>query len=164
MHYEIGAKVIHPAYGPGRIIAIKEKQFNQQVNRYYMIHMPAQRMTVMVPVQSADDLGLRPISKPVALEEMWQVLEATSKDLNSDWKLRKNDLTEQIHTGDILQVAEAIRDLTGRRQEQPLSQTDRELLDQAEMFLAAELALARDIELSEALSLIHARMQPGEGA
>ncbi|NLS76231.1 MAG: hypothetical protein GXY76_03125 [Chloroflexi bacterium] len=164
MQFQVGAKVLHPIYGAGRITAIHEKQFRQQIDRYYVIQVPTQRITVMVPVHKVDDVGLRPISGAAALQEMWHVLESKSIELCSDWKLRQSHISEKIRTGDILQIAQTIRDLTARRREQRLSQTDRELLEKAEAFLASELAVAQDMGSEEARALIRTRALAGQSA
>ncbi len=162
MQYQIGAKVLHPAYGAGHITAIRKKEFRQHTDRYYVIQVPDQNMTVMVPVDKVEDVGLRPISGSAALKEMWRVLEADSKELASDWKLRSSNLADKIRTGDVVQIAQAIRDLTARQQEQRLNQTDRELLEKAESFLAAELAVAQDVASDEARALRRTRALAGQ--
>jgi len=164
MTFEIGAKVIHPAYGAGEIVAIREKQFVQHVNRYYVINMPLQKMTVMVPTERVAEVGLRPVSEAGVFAEMWEILKSVPEELTNEHKQRQESIKELLRSGNILKIALAVRDLTGRRRERKLTQTDRGLLEQAENRIAGELALARDIEVGEALALIRTAASIAEPA
>ena len=159
MTFNIGAKVVHPAYGPGKIIAITRKQFLDQVKEYYVIGVPTRRLRVMVPTSKAEKVGLRPISTPVAFEAMWAALRDDPEPLPKDWKERKQTILDSIVSGSLLKVARVIRDLAALREERiKLNNTDRVLLDEAESVLANELALAEDMEPKKALSLIQSEV------
>ena len=90
---------------------------------------------------------------------MWEILDAEARDLSDEYKERQERIRELLRTGDILKIASALRDLAARRQERKLTQADKGLLDQAENMVASELALAKDIEMDEALGLIRAKLQ-----
>ena len=158
MTFNVGAKVVHPAYGPGKIMAITRKRFLDQVREYYVIRVPTQRLRVMVPTSKAEEVGLRPISKPGAFKVMWATLRDAPQPLPDDWKERKQAITNSIASGKLCELARATRDLAALRQERTLGSTDRELLDKAESALANELALAKDMEPKRALALIQSEI------
>ena len=159
MTFSVGAKVVHPAYGPGKIIAIAQKQFLDQVKEYYVIRVPTKRLRVMVPTSKAEEVGLRPISKRLAFDVMWATLRDSPEPLPTDWKERKQTILDSIVSGSLLKVARVIRDLAALREERiKLNNTDRVLLDEAESVLANELALAEDMEPKKALSLIQSEV------
>lgn len=158
MAFNVGTKVIHPAYGAGEIIAIKERELGQHVNEYYVIRMPAQNMTVMVPTDKADEIGLRPVSQQKTIAEMWDVLGSAPGDLSDEYKERQERIREQLRSGDILEIAEVLRDLRARQEDQKLTQADKGLMDQAENFVAGELALAHNMDVKDARALIRSRL------
>ena len=159
MEYSIGTKVVHPAYGAGQVIAIKEHQFAEQLKQYYVIQIPLSRLQVMVPVDSAEDVGLRAISDDAVLERVWDVLQGNAKDLSQDWKERRERVRADIKSRDLIAVARDIRDLTWRRQDRRLSYTDSKLLEESEKLVASELALAHDLEMDEALKHVRSFLQ-----
>ena len=155
MNYRIGAKVVHPAYGPGVIQSLTQKHFGGRVGEYYVIHMEKQKLEVMVPTNKVDDIGLRFVSKPRKFDAIWQTLQEEATELPRDFRSRKALLEGMIASGDPLEVAQAIRDLAARReQERRLCYTDRKFLEEAESKLAGELALAEDMDLDDALEMV----------
>jgi CarD family transcriptional regulator len=150
MIFELGDKVVHPAYGGGEITAIREKSFLNHSNQYYEIRVTNKNMTVMVPVAQAQDLGIRRVSNTEALSEMWEILAKTPEELSNAYQERQDGIKERIRTGDFLEIARALRDLAGRQGDHKLTQADKGLVDQAEAFLASELALSLSITMEEA--------------
>lgn len=159
MEFDKGDKVVHPVYGAGRIEAIKEKQFLDHSNHYYVIHVPAKDITIMVPTNRAADAGLRPVSGAGVFDKMWAILRTAPQGLPDAYQDRQDGIREQLRTGDILQIAQAIRDLMGRSEMGKLTQADKGLLEQAETFIASELAIAHDLEIDEAKRLIRSALQ-----
>ena len=159
MEYSIGTKVVHPAYGAGQVIAIKEHQFAEQLKQYYVIQIPLSRLQVMVPVDRAESVGLRDISDDAVLDKVWDVLQSEPKALSQDWKERKEGIRVNIKSRDLITVARDIRDLAARRQERRLSYTDSKLLEESEKLVASELALAHDLEMDEALKRVRSFLQ-----
>lgn len=162
MVFKVGDKIVHPSYGAGVVIGIKEKQIGSHANTYYVIRMPDKRLTIMVPTDKADTLDLRPVSEKAELAEAWDVLQSEPATLSNEYEKRQALIREKISSGDILQIAQAIRDLSAREQEKKLSQGDRTLMDQAESFMASELALAKGVELDEALRMIREALHDSE--
>lgn len=156
MIFETGDKVVHPAYGGGEITAIKEKSFLNHSNQYYEILISNKNMTVMVPVDQAGEIGIRRVSNSDALEEMWGILGKSPQELSDQYQERQEGIRERIRTGDLFEIARALRDLFGRQEEKKLTQADKGLVDQAEAFLASELALAKNVSLEEAKKQIRA--------
>jgi len=161
MTFEVGAKVIHPNFGAGKIVAIDQKQFTQNVREYYIVHIPQRRMQVMVPTETAEEVGLRLVSRPAVFDSMWIALRSPPEALPHEFKQRKAELEERLKTGDIVKIAQVIRDLVGLQQERKLCRTDRDHLGRAETLVADELALAKGMEREKALSFVRSRVQSG---
>jgi CarD family transcriptional regulator len=159
MLYGVGAKVVHPAHGPGEIIAITEKHFQGRVGVYYVVDLVAKRMQVMVPVDRTEELGLRPISKGKRLAKMWATLGSTPRILPNAFRERKAIIEAELASGGLLTLAGIVRDLSARRgTERRLSYTDRGFLDKAETQVSREVSVALDIEESKALGMVRERM------
>ncbi len=154
MQFSVGDKVVHPRRGPGRIIGVEQQQFLEEAKRYYVIDMPAQSMIVRIPVRRVDDVGLRLAMTSEKLAKVMEILHATPSALPTDYKERQEQVREKIETAHPIPMAEAVRDLTWRGRSAHLTKTDTELLRVVQDFLAAEIALASETEISEATETI----------
>lgn len=151
--FEVGDKVVHPAHGAGVIAAIEEKELLDEFTHYYIIELAATQMKLMIPVKTAEDIGLRPVASPAQVEAIYETLGSTPRDLINDFKKRQAILTEQLKSGNIVDVAEVVRDLYWRNEDSPLSPTESRQLENAKQQLAGELSLAEDVEVED--SIVH---------
>lgn len=154
MHFSVGDKVVHPRRGAGRIIDVERQQFQEEPKRYYVIDMPASALTVRVPVRRVDEVGLRPAMTREKVACILDILHARPRNLPTDHKERQERVRESLQTARPVLLAEAVRDLTWRGISAHLTKTDSELLKLVQGFLAAEMALASDTDLSEANATI----------
>lgn len=150
MQFSIGDKVVHPHRGPGRIIDVERQEFLAEAKRYYVIDMPGSTLTVRIPVRKVDEVGLRPAMTREKLDRVLDILHDRPRRLPVDHKERQESVRIKIQTARPIPMAEAVRDLTWRGRSAHLTKTDTELLKLVQDFLAAEMALASDIEVSEA--------------
>jgi CarD family transcriptional regulator len=150
MQFSVGDKVVHPRRGPGRIVGVERQEFLEEAKRYYVIDMPANSMTVRIPVRRVDEVGLRPAMSSKKLARVMEILHAKPRTLPADYKERQEQVREKIQTARPIPMAEAVRDLTWRGRSEHLTKTDSELLKLVQDFLAAEMALSSGVEVSEA--------------
>jgi CarD family transcriptional regulator len=150
--FNIGDKVIHPAYGAGSITDIAEKQIGNQQRTYYIIELLTQAGTLMVPVSRADDLGLRPPVKKS--QSVMKVLSSQPTELLGDHRKRQELISTSIRSGDIIKISEVVRDLAHRDRENNLTEADLRLYRQAQEFLAGELSLSLGTNVEAARSQI----------
>jgi CarD family transcriptional regulator len=158
MQYSVGDKVVHPHRGPGRIVDVERQQFLEEAKRYYVIDMPTRSLTVRIPVRRVDEVGLRPAMSRENVARVLDILHAKPHLLPTDHKERQENVREKIHAAHPIPMAEAVRDLTWRGRSAHLTKTDSELLKTVQNFLAAEMALASDTEVSEANDTIELAM------
>jgi RNA polymerase-interacting CarD/CdnL/TRCF family regulator len=158
--FHIGDAVIHPDYGPGKVINIEQVSCLGTGKRYYEIELFEQVDTqVWVPVPDASEAGLRPPVPLARLQQMWKALSAPPEPLPQDHKERYAQIDPKLHSGDPIQVAEALRDLAGRRwQEGKLTKHGKDLYESAIKKLAGELALIQDKEMQAAQAQISQRL------
>lgn len=150
--FEVGDKVFHPVHGAGNIVEVKERRSLGNAKRYYSIELLSQPKTLlMVPVVSAEEIGLR-LSMPQAeLDQVWGVLRATPQVLPTDHEQRYEVLRDRLRGGDTLQIAAALRDMAWREErERRLTKQGKRLYDESLTLLAGEVAIVQDSDLSAA--------------
>jgi len=150
--FGIGDRVIHPSYGVGTVIEIKERHTLGTRKRYYSIELLSQPGTiVMVPVGAEKRVGLRRPVPAARLSRVWGVLEGDPNELPSNHDQRCELLVEKLHGGDVLKIAEAVRDLAWRREEKRrLTIRGKRLYERGMALLAGEIASVRGGDLQAA--------------
>lgn len=155
--FNIGDKVVHPSYGAGSIIDIQEKQIGDEQRIYYMIDLLSQGGMLMVPVAQASDLGLRPpVETP---KRVLRVLTSEPGLLSDDHRKRQEMIGDDIRSGNVMKISEAVRDLAHRDRAGKLTEADLKLYRKAQDFLVGELALSQDIDLETARDLVGSTLE-----
>ncbi len=144
MHYDIGEHVVHPAHGAGTIVDIQEQELIEGFSQYYVIKFSDKNLTVSVPVRRTKEIGLRDIMTSDKYDQILATLCDRPNQLPKDYKERKHVLADLIQSGRPVKVAEALRELTWRREDKHLTMADSRMLDQARTMLVEEIALATD--------------------
>jgi hypothetical protein len=115
----------------------------------------------MIPVSNAEGIGLRSISQEAALSKVWRTLGATAETLSDDYRKRQKRIQKKLKTGDAIKVAEVIRDLSALKREDHLTSFDTKLLERAQQFLASEVALVEEAQVSEVERMIYETVDNG---
>jgi len=157
--FQIDQRVVYPSQGVGRILEIREKSFKDSRILYYIIYLEFSDMTVMVPIDKAESLGLRPI---VRSEEAERALAFISEDyapIPTDWKLRYQMNLDLLKKGSIMDIASVVRSLYHRSKIKELPILERKLYDSAINLLQDEVACSLEKSKEEIAELIHARLE-----
>jgi CarD family transcriptional regulator len=157
--YNVGDKVVHPAHGAGVIAAIEQRDVLDDFHRYYVIDLAAQSMRLMVPVRTAEDVGLRPVVTVDRSAEILAILGEVPDLLPTDFKQRQAALHQRMREGTAESLARVVRDMAGRGHGRSYSPTEARLYDQARVMLGGELALAQDATVAVALERIDALVE-----
>jgi CarD family transcriptional regulator len=152
--FDIGDKVVHPIHGAGLVKGIKKQDLLEQYHRYYVIDLAVDDRTLMIPVSKAEEIGLRSISQEAALAQVWHTLGVAARTLPDDYRKRQERIQEKLKTGDAIEVAEVIRDLSALKCERHLTSFDTKLLERAQQFLAGEVALVEEVQVGKAERMI----------
>ncbi len=152
MTFEAGDLVVHPIRGAGVVERVQERHWHGRNAVYYRIALLCQPGTsVMIPASAAAEVGLRPAVSQATLRKVWRVLRGVPRKLPPDHKDRYELLKQKLHTGDVFNVAEAVRDMAWRQmQEGHLTLKGKRIYDKAIMLLAGEAAAVDGIDLIEA--------------
>ncbi len=161
--FEIGDNVVYPHHGAGQVIKKEEKNILGEVREYLTIKILHNDMTVMVPCENAGKAGLRRVIDEETVKAVLAVLAADVSEMPKNWNRRFKHNRDKIKTGDILELAEVVRNLAIREQDKGLSTGEKQMYTRAKKILASELmyALDKDEEEAEAhlddLLLVHAQ-------
>jgi CarD family transcriptional regulator len=158
MRFSVGDKVIHPGKGAGQIVAVRHQELVEGFEDYYVIEIPDRELTVSVPVHKAAELGVRQVMSRSQLTRVLATLRGTPKQLPRGYRKRQDQILEKLKTGHPVQVAEAVRDLTWHHQVAHATKKDGDLLARGRQFLAGELALLTDEEITAAREKIDAAL------
>jgi len=107
--FSIDQKVVYPSQGVGKVIDIFEKKFKDNMLLYYKIYIEASDMVVMIPVEKADELGIRQIVSAKEAEEALNLLSEDFEPITSDWKLRYQQNLDLLKKGTVKDIAEIVR-------------------------------------------------------
>lgn len=152
--FEIGSKIVHPMHGAGIIREIEEKKILGEVKKYYILELPCNDMNVMIPVESQQSVGIRTIvDKSVALEAI-EILKQESTSMDSNWNRRHRDNMEKLKRGNILEVAEVVRNLMRVNRTKSLSAGEAKMLSNAKQILVSEIILTCEISNEEAIKIV----------
>ena len=153
--FKIGDKVSHPSFGVGNIKNIEEKKVLGKRENYYVLNLLVNEMTLMIPVSKAKEIGLRHIIDPKAIPEILDILGTKiDEDMEENYKQRIKSQAEMVDSGDILKVAQVVKNYIHRDSQEKLSSTERGLYERARKILTAEISVACNIEKNKAKYLI----------
>ncbi len=140
--YKVGDNVVYPMHGAGVIEAIEEREVLGERQKYYIMALPIGDMKVMIPMDSAEEVGLRQVIDDEGVKRVYEILGGEETAMSSNWNRRYRANMEKIKSGDIYEVAEVVRNLTLRDQDKGLSTGERKMLESARQILISELVVA----------------------
>ncbi len=156
--YEVGDKVVYPQHGAGVVVRKDTTSVQGQDREYLIIQILHNEMTVMVPADAAAEAGLRAVIGADEVEEVLDVLRGEDTVVAGNWSRRFKHNQEKLRSGDIHEVAEVIRNLTGRSREKPISAGERQLLSRAKKILVSELMYAKGMDEADASAYLDERL------
>ncbi len=152
--FNIGDKVVYPMHGAGIIEDIEEKEILGENHSYYILKLPTKNMKVMLPIDNIDSLGVRNVVEGDVIKDVIKKLKGEQSDMSSNWNRRYRNNMEKVKTGDILEVAEVVRDLQMLDIQKGLSTGERKMLSNTKQILISEIALVENKEKSEIEAII----------
>jgi CarD family transcriptional regulator len=150
MSFDVGDKVVYPHHGAA-VIESREKieAFGEQKD-YLVLRLAYGDLTLKVPADNTDEVGLRDVINLDEVEEVYEVLRKKDARMPTNWSRRFKNHVEKLKSGDVYQVAEVVRNLTLRDNESGLSAGEKRMLAKARQILVSELTFALDVSEEEA--------------
>jgi CarD family transcriptional regulator len=158
LNFHIGDKVVYPNHGVGVIEQISSRSVGTTVEKFYLLHIKASSLKVMVPCHNAGSVGLRRVVRNGEVQKVLDLLSINENGSNGDWKDRFKENSERMRTGSLLEVASVLKSLIALHQAKPLSFREKKMLERARYLLVSELALARNCEESKVEELLTAAL------
>ena len=152
MSFDVGDKVVYPHHGAAVIEKREKKDVFGENREYLVLRLAYGDLTLMVPADNTDEVGLREVINDEEVEEVFAVLRKKEARMPTNWSRRFKNHVEKLKSGDIYQVAEVVRNLSIREADKGLSAGEKRMLARARQILVSELtfALAVDEEAAEA--------------
>ena len=156
--FKIGDQAVYPAHGVGEVTAIENREIAGQQQSFYIVRMLANGMTIMVPTNNVQLVGLRAVIGKDQVDQVFKTLrKQDSPAATTTWNRRYREYVDKIKTGSLVEVAEVLRDLYLVKGDKDLSFCELKLLDTARALLIKELAAAKacdDDEIEQELEKI----------
>ena len=150
MQFTEGQVVVHPHHGPATVTEIMTRKIRGVPTTYISLTVIATGLVSSVPLEKADEVGLREVFSGAQLDSLFEVLRAESGHEEQAWSRRFKENNEKLATGDLYVIAAVVRDLTRRLETKGLSAGEKDMLKNARKPLVAELALALSVTDDEA--------------
>ena len=148
--FKVGAKVVYPHHGAGTVVKKESREVLGQKREYLTIRILHNDMTVQVPADNAEAVGLRPVIDEKMVEVVVKALKGGGTQMPKNWNRRFKHNRDKMKTGDIFELAEVVRNLAQRDQEKGLSTGEKQMFSNAKRILASELMFAKGMEEDEA--------------
>jgi CarD family transcriptional regulator len=153
--------VIYPSHGVGKIIDIETQEIAGTALELYVIFFAHEKMTLRVPVSRSKTSGIRKLSSLDLLKDSFTILRGNAKVKRTMWSRRAQEYETKIHSGNILLIAEVVRDLYKDAKLTEQSYSERELYEAALELMAREVSVAHDISEKEAVVNIEIELTKG---
>ncbi|MGH3033655.1 MAG: CarD family transcriptional regulator [Gaiellaceae bacterium] len=148
--YKIGDKVVYPHHGAGTVVKKESRTVLGQQREYLTIKILHNDMTVNVPTENADRVGLRKVIDEETVVQVLDVLHGEGTKMPKNWNRRFKYNRDKMKTGDVFELAEVVRNLSLRDQEKGLSTGEKQMFVKAKKILASELMYAKSMDEDEA--------------
>jgi CarD family transcriptional regulator len=154
MTFNVGEKVVYPNHGIGTIENISTRAFGASDERFYLLRLNYNSMTVMVPFSHVGDVGLRKITKAAEIGRVLNFLATGVCKYSSDWKVRFKVNSDKMRNGSLPEIAEVFKSLLIIQSDKPLSFREKKMLDRARHMLLTEVSICRSLGESDAIELL----------
>ena len=161
LQYKVGQQLVYPLQGVGQVRNIEERPFRDQTLLYYVVYLEVSDMTIMVPVDKADELGIRAIVPRTEARSALTLIGEDYEPIPTDWKLRYQMNLDLLKAGAVSDIATVVRALYHRSRIKELPILERKLYDNARSLLVDELSFSLGKEKAKVEELINSRLEVG---
>lgn len=138
--FQTGETVVYPKHGVGEIIKIESMEISSIKTMFYVVKMEQSKLTIRVPIEKQEEVGLRKISSKKIIEDVYGVLKLKPKIRRIMWSRRAQEYDAKIFSGDPIKIAEVVRDLFRKNTQSEQSYSERQMFQVAIERLAREIA------------------------
>ncbi|ENN90043.1 CarD family transcriptional regulator [Bartonella bovis] len=150
--------IVYPTHGVGQIIAIEEQEVAGHKLQLFVIHFAKDKMDVKVPVAKALSIGMRKLSESDSVDRALKTLQGKARIKRAMWSRRAQEYDTKINSGNLVFIAEVVRDLFRSELQSEQSYSERQLYAAALDRMAREIAIINNLSETEAINLIEAHL------
>ena len=154
MGFTVGETVVYPHHGAALIEAIEQRTVKGVERAYLVLKVAQGDLTVRVPADNAEIVGVRDVVGQEGLDKVFEVLRAPHTEEPTNWSRRYKANLEKLHSGDVMKESEVVRDLWRRERDRGLSAGEKRMLAKARQILVSELALAEHTNEDKAEAIL----------
>ncbi|WP_234831316.1 CarD family transcriptional regulator [Rhodopseudomonas palustris] len=158
--------VVYPAHGVGQILAIEEQEIAGAKLELFVINFIKDKMTLRVPTAKVANVGMRKLSDPALVKKALETLKGRARVKRTMWSRRAQEYEAKINSGDIVAIAEVVRDLYRSESQPEQSYSERQLYEAALDRLSREIAVVQQVTETEAIKEVEGQLakSPRRGA
>ena len=145
--------VVYPAHGVGQIVSIEEREIAGLTLELFVISFEKDKMTLRVPTAKATEVGMRSLSSPDVVKKAMETLKGKARVKRAMWSRRAQEYEQKINSGDLISIAEVVRDLHRNDDQREQSYSERQLYE------AALERLTREVAAVDGVDEIHAQQK-----
>lgn len=146
--------VVYPSHGVGQIVSIEEQEVAGTRLELFVISFEKDKMTLRVPTAKATSVGMRNLSSPDIIEKALETLKGRARVKRAMWSRRAQEYEQKINSGDLVSIAEVVRDLHRAEDQPEQSYSERQLYEAALERLTRELAAVEEIDEAKAAARV----------
>ena len=150
MPFDVGDKVVYPHHGAAVVERREVIEAFGVEKEYLVLKLAYGDLTLRVPTDNTEEVGLREVINDEEVEEVFAVLRKKDVRMPTNWSRRYKNHVEKLKSGDIYQVAEVVRNLSNRDKEKGLSAGEKRMLNRARQILVSELTFALGVDEADA--------------
>ena len=154
LSFDVGDYVVYPKHGVGRVIELQKQEIAGMALELYVLRFEKERMTLRVPTNKAESVGMRKLSSDKTMREAMETLKGKPKVKRTMWSRRAQEYEAKINSGDLVSIAEVTRDLFRADDQPEQSYSERQIFEAAASRLARELAAMEGLDEKAALEKI----------
>lgn len=148
--FKIGDFAVYPSHGIGKIIDIEKINILGETHECYLIYFEKEKLTIKTPIRSVEKIGIRHLISKQEMDEVFKILRSGIKKLKGMWSRRAQEYETKINSGDIMLLAEVLRDLTRDIDDSERSYSERIIYETAISRLASEYSAIYGIDFEKA--------------
>jgi CarD family transcriptional regulator len=153
--------IVYPAHGVGQILAIEEQEIAGAKLELFVINFIKDKMTLRVPTAKIVSVGMRKLAEPLLVKRALETLKGRARIKRTMWSRRAQEYEAKINSGDIVAIAEVVRDLFRSDTQPEQSYSERQLYEAALDRLSREIAAVQKVTETEAIKEIEAALAKG---
>ena len=157
--FKVNQELVYPLQGVGKVLKIEERLFKGEMLLYYIIYLDVSDMTVMVPVDKAEELGIRPIVSKPESEKALKLISEDYEPVATDWKLRYQMNLDLLKSGSVMDIATVVRTLYHRSKIKELPILERKLFDNALRLLVDEVSFSINKTKEDVEALVFSKLE-----